>query len=98
MAAEADQPLSGKMTKFAELGLEEQIATQRYALEVATVEAARMLNERRMLYLHEIVRPALPQEAEYPKRWLDVGLTFIASLLIWGALVGGIAFVRNHMA
>ena len=53
----ADKALSGKMTKFAELDLNERIAEKRYALSVAAVEAARMMSERKMLYLHEIVCP-----------------------------------------
>jgi capsular polysaccharide transport system permease protein len=98
VSAPADSALSGKMTKFAELDLNERIAEKRYALSVATVEAARMMSERKMLYLHEIVAPAVPQDAEYPKRWLDVGMTFLASLIAWAVTVGAMNFVRNHMA
>jgi capsular polysaccharide transport system permease protein len=98
VSATADKALSGKMTKFAELDLNERIAEKRYGLSVAAVEAARTLSERKMLYLHEIVAPALPQDPEYPKRWLDVGMTFLASLLAWGVAVGAMNFVRNHMA
>jgi capsular polysaccharide transport system permease protein len=86
------------MTKFAELDLNERIAEKRYSLSAASVEAAQMLRERKMLYLHEIVAPALPQDPEYPKRWLDVGMTLLASLLAWGVAVGAMNFVRNHMA
>jgi capsular polysaccharide transport system permease protein len=98
VSAEANQSLSGKMTKFAELDLNERIAEKRYELAAAAVEAARMLTERRMLYLHKIVAPALPEEAEYPKRLLSIGITFLASLLAWGTAVGAMTFVRNHMA
>jgi capsular polysaccharide transport system permease protein len=98
MSAMAEKALSGKMTKFAELDLEERIAEKRYAVSVAAVEAARMMSERRMLYLHEVVAPALPEEAKYPKRWLSVGMTFLATLIAWGGTVGALAFVRNHMA
>ena len=94
----SDMALSGKMTKFAEFDLEERIAEKRYALSVAAVEAARMMSERKMLYLHKIVAPALPQDAAYPKRWLDIGMTFLASLIAWAATVGAMSFVRNHMA
>jgi len=97
-SALAEKTLSGKMTKFAELDLEQRIAEKRYALSVAAVETARILSERRMLYLHQIVAPALPEESKYPKRWLSIGMTFAASLIGWGAMVGAIAFVRNHMA
>ncbi len=86
------------MTKFADLDLEERIAEKRYALSVAAVETARMISERRMLYLHEIAAPALPQESKYPNRWLSIGMTFLASLIAWGATVAAMTFVRNHMA
>jgi capsular polysaccharide transport system permease protein len=98
LSAAADKALSGKMTKFAELDLEERIAEKRYAMSVAAVEAARMMSERRMLYLHEIVAPALPEESMYPRRWLSVGMTLLGSLIAWAATVGAMAFVRNHMA
>lgn len=98
VSAMADKALSGKMTKFAELDLEERIAEKRYAVSVAAVEAARMMSERRMLYLHEIVAPALPEEPGYPRRWLSVGMTLLGSLIAWAASVGAMAFVRNHMA
>lgn len=97
-SAMAEKTLSGKMTKFSELDLEQRIAEKQYAVSVAAVEAARILSERRMLYLHEIVAPALPEEAKYPKRWLSVGITLVTSLIAWGATVAAMAFVRNHMA
>jgi len=97
-AAADDEALSGKMTKFDELGLEERIAEKRYAQTVAAVEAARMMSERRMLYLHEIVPPALPEESTYPKRWLIAAMTFLASIVAWTGAVAGLAFARNHMA
>ena len=98
VSATADKTLSGKMTKFAELDLEERIAEKRYEVSVAAVEAARMMSDRRMLYLHEIVAPAQPEDAEYPKRWLNVGMTILASFIAWAATVGAMSFVRNHMA
>jgi capsular polysaccharide transport system permease protein len=86
------------MTKFAELDLEQRIAEKRYAVSVAAVEAARMMNERKMMYLHEIVAPALPEDSKYPQRWLSVGMIFLASIIGWGITVGAMFFVRNHMA
>jgi capsular polysaccharide transport system permease protein len=98
ISAVAEKALSGKMTKFAELNLDQRIAEKRYAQAIGAVEAARMLNERKMLYLHEVVAPALPEDAKYPKRWMSIGLILLASLVAWGATFGGAAFVRNHMA
>jgi capsular polysaccharide transport system permease protein len=93
-----DKSLSGKIPRFAELELEERIAEKRYARSTAAVDSARMLSERRGLYLHEIVAPSLPSEAKYPKRLLSIAVTFLASLIIWGSSVAAITFVRNHMA
>jgi capsular polysaccharide transport system permease protein len=98
ISAIAEKALSGKMTKFAELDLEQQIATQRYSSAVTAVEAARIMGENKMIYLHQIVAPALPEESLYPRRWLTFGLILLASLLLWGASVGVATFVRNHMA
>ena len=98
ISAIAEKTLSGKMTKFAELDLEQRIAEKRYAVSVAAVEAARMMNERKMMYLHEIVAPALPEDSKYPKRWLSIGMIFLASIIAWGITVGAMFFARNHMA
>jgi len=98
VATLAEKALSGKMTKFANLDLEQQIAEKRYAAAAATLEGARMLAQRKMLYLHQIVAPAQPQEARYPKRWLNIGMTLVSSLIGWGVVVGIVSFVRNNMA
>jgi capsular polysaccharide transport system permease protein len=94
----AEKTLSEKMTKFAELDLEQRIAEKRYAASVAGVEAARMMNERKMLYLHEVVAPALPEESKYPRRGLSIAMIFLVSIFGWGTTVGMMVFVRNHMA
>ena len=73
VSASADKALSGKMTKFADLDLEERIAEKRYALSVAAVETARMISERRMLYLHEIAAPAQPKNRSIQSAGLASG-------------------------
>jgi capsular polysaccharide transport system permease protein len=93
----AEKTLSGKMTKFDELSLDQRISEKRYAQAVAAVEAARILNERKMMYVHEIVAPSIPEDAKYPKRWLSIGMTFLASIIAWLVTFGMIAFARNHM-
>jgi capsular polysaccharide transport system permease protein len=98
VAALAQRTLSGKMTKFASLDLEHKIAEARYQAATAALDAARQLIQRKMLYLQVIEWPATPQEPRYPRRLLYVSLMFGGSLAVWGALVGLITFVRNHMA
>lgn len=98
VAALAQRTLSGKMTKFASLDLEHKIAEARYQAATAALDAARQLSQRKMLYLQVIEWPATPQEPRYPRRLLYIGVIFVGSLALWGALLGLITFVRNHMA
>jgi capsular polysaccharide transport system permease protein len=98
VAALAKRTLSGKMTKFASLDLEHKIAEARYQAATAALDAARQLSQRKLLYLQVIEWPATPQEPRYPRRLLYIGVIFVGSLALWGALVGIITFVRNHMA
>ncbi|MBY6242213.1 lipopolysaccharide biosynthesis protein [Methylosinus sp. Sm6] len=98
VAALAQRTLSGKMTKFASLDLEHNIAQARYQAAVSALDAARQLSQRKMLYLQVIESPSTPEEPRYPRRILYPGLVFLGSLTLWGALIGLITFVRNHMA
>jgi capsular polysaccharide transport system permease protein len=91
-------PLSASMTKFAELDLERQTAERLYAGSVAALELATISAERRMMYLNTFVRPVVPEEAQYPKRFLYPAIITLGALAIWGALIGLGALVRNNMA
>jgi capsular polysaccharide transport system permease protein len=94
----ARKTLSGKMTTFANLDLEHKIAETSYEIATASLDGARLLSDRKLLYLHQIEAPALPEEARYPRRWLYSGVLLAVSLALYGVTVGLIAFVRNHMA
>ncbi|OAI23186.1 lipopolysaccharide biosynthesis protein [Methylosinus sp. R-45379] len=94
----ASKTLSGKMTTFANLDLEHKIAETSYQIATASLDGARLFSDRKLLYLHQIEAPALPEDARYPRRWLYTGLLLAISLTLYGLVVGLIAFVRNHMA
>lgn len=90
--------LSRLMTRFSELDLEKQIAERLYDGAITALEVARISAERKIMYLRPFVLPTLPEEAAFPRRRLNVFLTFIGSLVAWGALLAGANLVRNHMA
>jgi capsular polysaccharide transport system permease protein len=94
----AKKTLSGKMTTFANLDLEHKIAETRYEIASASLDGARLMSERKLLYLHQIESPALPEDSRYPRRGLYLGVLLAATLAVYGITVGLIAFVRNHMA
>lgn len=95
---DAKQTLSKTMTRLSELELDVKIAEKRYAVATESLEAARILGERRMLYIHQIVHPGVAEEARYPRRILTIAAVLAGSLGFWGIFVAIIAFARNYMA
>lgn len=97
--AESSKPtLSATATRLSGLGLEQEIMEKRYASASMLLEAARVASDRQMLYLQEVVAPALPEDARYPRRVLAISMVFASSLILWGAAVGLLSFLRNNMA
>lgn len=90
--------VSASMSRFAELDLERQIAERLYSGAVASLEVARLASEQKLMYLNTFLRPALPQQPEYPKRVLYPLLSGIMLLAGWGLFWGIATLVRNHMA
>ena len=86
------------MTKFSELDLERQIAERIYAAAASSLEMARLIGERKTMYLNTFVRPVLPENPEYPRRLLYAVLIFGACLTAWGVGCGLAVLIRNHMA
>lgn len=97
-ADRADATVAQAMTKFGELDLERKVAEHLYAGAAASLEIARVNAENKLMYFKTFVSPVEPQEAQYPRRWLDSFLVFAACLAIWGLLCGLAAMVRNYMA
>jgi capsular polysaccharide transport system permease protein len=95
----ADEPtLAASMTRFAELDLEQQIAERLYAGAVASLELARLTAERKAMYINAFVRPVVPEEAQYPRRFLFSFLISLCSFALWGICCALMVLVRNHMA
>jgi capsular polysaccharide transport system permease protein len=90
--------LSASMTKFAELDLERQVAERLYAGAVASLEIARMTAEHKMMFLNTFVKPAMPQEPQFPRRWLTSFAIAGGSLSLWGICCGLVMAVRNYKA
>lgn len=90
--------IAASMSQFAELDLERQVSERLYSGAVASLEVARLASEQKMMYLNAFLRPALPQQAEYPKRLLYPLLFALGLTTAWGIFWGLASLVRNHMA
>jgi capsular polysaccharide transport system permease protein len=98
LTASNEPTLAVSMTKFSELDLERQVAERLYAGAAASLEIAHLVAEHKLMYLDTFVTPALPQEAQYPRRLLYSGAIFAGLLAIWGACCGLAMAIRNYKA
>jgi len=96
--SEPGSVVSVAISRFAERDIERRIAEKQYANATAALEAARMVSERKLVYIAAFLGPALPESARYPKRWMWSLGTVGGALVAWFALCGVAAAVRNHMA
>lgn len=90
--------LALSMTRFAVLDLERQIAERLYAGAISTMEVARLTAERKRMYINTFVEPALPQEAQFPRRLLMCFGVVCGLLIGWGSLLALVSLIRNYMA
>ncbi|PRH83918.1 lipopolysaccharide biosynthesis protein [Labrys okinawensis] len=90
--------LSQKLSRFANLDLEQKIAEKRYAQASISLNMARIYSERKMLYLHTVEMPAEAEEPRYPRRVLTIGLVLLGSILAWFISIGLVGLIRRRLA
>jgi len=93
-----ESTIAVSISKFGELDLERQIAERLYAGAAASLEMARITAENKAMYINAFVRPVIPEESQYPRRWLFTSLFALGCLALWGLCCGLVVVVRNHMA
>ena len=89
--------LTSLIDRYQPLVLEEELAKQRYASALSSLEAAQAEAQRQQRYLIAFVAPQLPDEATEPRRAWMVATVFASSLLIYG--IGGLLWsaVKDHV-
>ena len=88
---------SQKVADYEILVMKQALAQQAYAAALVALEKAQIEAQRQKSYVVPIVKPHLPQDAEYPQRLRGIALTFFASLLAFGIGRLIMAGVRDHM-
>jgi capsular polysaccharide transport system permease protein len=90
--------IAGKMTRYDEFELEQQIAEKQYTLAAAALERARVNAEGKHVYLAAFVSPVLPRNSTYPKRVLfsllgiaAAGLLYAIGMALWRATLRKLA-------
>jgi capsular polysaccharide transport system permease protein len=75
--------LAALISRFEELDLKRQFAERLYELTQEGLTRARLIAERRAVYLAVFVPPSLPEDFSYPLRYSSLFLIFIAAFLAW---------------
>lgn len=76
--------LSDRLRAFEELSARRDVAEKQFLAASLQLVSANGSAKRQQLYLEEIARPNQPDEARYPRRWLNLLMTvFICACLLW---------------
>ena len=89
--------LTSLIDRYQPLVLEEELAMQRYASALTSLEASRAETQRQQSYLIAFVPPQLPSEATEPRRaWMMLTVFAFASLIF---AIGGLIWsaIKDHM-
>jgi capsular polysaccharide transport system permease protein len=92
-----DTDLTSLIDRYQPLLLEQELAKQRYASALTSLEVARAEAQRQQSYLIAFVAPQLPSEATEPERAWMTATIFAFAFLIYA--VGGLIWsaVKDHM-
>jgi len=92
-----DDQMSGLFAAYEPLERRHQLAQQRYAAALGSLENARVEAQRQKLYLVPFIPPSLPEEAVKPRRLYGVLSIAVFALLVH--LIGGLMWsaLRDHV-
>jgi capsular polysaccharide transport system permease protein len=84
--------LSGKVANYERLTLLSELAEKRYAAALVSLQTAEEDAQRKRVYIEEIVKPNLPDEATEPERFRNVLTVFVVGFMgfaiLWILSVG----------
>ena len=92
-----DTDLTSLIDRYQPLILEEELAKQRYASSLSSLEAALAQAQSQQRYLIAFVTPQLPDESTEPRRAWMVATVFVWALLGFG--LGGLSWsaIKDHV-
>ena len=89
--------LADRSTEFSQLELEQKLAEDHLSASITALEKLQYLSQQKLLYLDPFLKPTLPDEARYPRRFLWMGIVLAASLLLFAALAALLSVVRTRL-
>jgi len=94
--ADTSNALPQMISRFSELGVEQEFAVKAYTASLAALETSMQEAQKQERYFAVYVPPREPEVALYPFSALNTGIVFLASLGFW--LIGYFVFrsVKDH--
>jgi len=89
--------ISGQLAVYEDLQLQGQFAEKLFTISQAGFEKARAEQDKQQLYLMTIVRPTMPEEATYPKPFINTGIVFALCLMLWSMVALVAASIGDHI-
>ncbi|HBF29348.1 MAG TPA: capsule biosynthesis protein [Rhizobium sp.] len=83
---------------LSQLELAQSLAEQQFAASVKSYEQIQFVSKQQLLYLDSFLPPQLPDDAQYPKRALWIFVTILASVSLWGVILGLLNIARAHLS
>jgi capsular polysaccharide transport system permease protein len=99
-AAEAtpdSDALASVIGDYQELLVSQEFAEKAYTAAMASLEHARAEATRSQSYLAIYGQPSVAEEATYPRRWLNIVLVLVLSLVLWSIGLLGVLTIRDHV-
>ncbi len=95
--ASAGTNLAERSTEFSQIELEQKLAEDRLAASIKTLEQLQYLSQQKLLYLDPFLAPTTPDDAQYPKRFLWIGLVLLGSAALFAVLASILSVVRTRL-
>ncbi len=90
------ESLASKSVEYERLILAQSFAQKQLSVAIQSLEQARTEAQKQQLFIEEVVKPNLPDEALQPKRLRGVFATLLAGILLWGVFSVILAGIQEH--
>jgi capsular polysaccharide transport system permease protein len=96
LTGSTDKSMVNKAVQYSRLTLEKEFADKQLASVLASREMSRAEAQRQQLYVENIAKPSLSDEAQEPKRLKIIATVFILGMVSWGVLGLLVAGIKEH--
>ena len=91
-----EQAVADKLQLYEALETEREFSQQAYTAAMASLEKARIEARSKQRYIAAFIEPTSSEEAQYPRRFLNILLVFLGSIFTWSVMTLGYYNLRDR--